>query len=332
VPLSSLQRATSAISKCGNLPEDGVVLPEPDDISRLSLAALKPSASFPAFALNTTEVETGGRFLLANYRNPEHAETGVYPSESFLQAYPANIRLITAARLSATYPFVSSASRIDPAVYGPLAGHFVDGGYYDNDGTATLDEFLASAFEGDLKGKAYLPGKNDASPHGATYPVRILVIEIRDGSDLDISKSPEAQCTLQEGCKPWGATEQGFAPLRTFWNTGHVSMTRRNRREFTLLADALRPHANLTEVVFPFSETPPLSWHLTPSELNQIREEVGKAEFNVAWRKVLAWLQEPDPGTSIHPHPIRKRPIQCRCKCTIINTTSAHGMAKSQAQ
>ncbi|HTF68299.1 MAG TPA: hypothetical protein VK638_37040 [Edaphobacter sp.] len=120
-------------------------------------AKLLESRKLPAFVFNTTAVETGGRFLLSNYQIPRNFIPGsdLLPSESFLHAYGepceghgprvyADLPIATAARLSATFPYVSSASRV-PKKYAEFAYHFVDGGYYDNDGTGSVIEFLRSA-------------------------------------------------------------------------------------------------------------------------------------------------------------------------------------------
>ena len=87
--------------------------------------------------------------------------TEFLPAESFLQAYAqdpccangphgeklfADLPLSTAARLSATFPVVSSATRI-PRQYARAASHFLDGGYFDNDGTASAIEFLYSVMD-----------------------------------------------------------------------------------------------------------------------------------------------------------------------------------------
>jgi hypothetical protein len=126
----------------------------------------------PAFSMNTTVAEDGDRFLLANYKvdklPADINQVGgtpitTVPAASFLDVYnqnaggdvpqdqQANILLATAARLSATFPYVSSAGRIASNALTTLrcargASHFVDGGYFDNDGTATAIEFLQHAF------------------------------------------------------------------------------------------------------------------------------------------------------------------------------------------
>ena len=91
------------------------------------------TGEMPAFTLNTSVAETGGRFLLANYQVPAartfSRNTEFLPAASFLQVYAqdtccanglhgeklfADLPLSTAARLSATFPVVSSATRVPP--------------------------------------------------------------------------------------------------------------------------------------------------------------------------------------------------------------------------
>ena len=281
-------------------PDHEVTLDDPSNLDHLSLGAddLRPSESIPAFTFNTTEVETGGRFLLANYANPAQIVEGVYPSESFLQLYPANIGLVTAARLSATYPYVSSAARIDPDTYCDLAAHFVDGGYYDNDGVASLVEFLTAAFMRDLPSSSNVPGADLGDSSQLTLPlprsdhrIRMLLVEIRDSYDLDSSKNPESECTSNENCKPWGTAQQAAAPLDTFWRTGHVSISRRNRRELSILKDALSQYVDIEEVVFPFEGNPPLNWHLTPGQISDIDKKLNDKSIIDKKKQVTDWAQ-----------------------------------------
>jgi hypothetical protein len=261
---------------------------------------LKRPADLPAFALNTTAAETGGRFLLANYVNGSGSASdyGVPPAESFLAAYGrgetgnqnADIELVTAARLSASFPYVSSAARIgDPFKYG--ADHFVDGGYFDNDGTSSAIEFLEEAFSEDK----------------ANVKVPVLFIEIRDGSDLsntsDESYANQNQAHLSKS-RPqkvikWKMFNQITAPLGAFWQSGHVSVTRRNRRELELLMEHLKDKADFTHIVFDYQEpspseaneqaSQPLSWHLTPNQKNNINASMKKLDTCV--QRTIGWAR-----------------------------------------
>lgn len=269
----------------------------------------KRLSHLPAFTFNTTAAETGGRFLLANYVNPgvdnvteDPYDYGVPPAESFLSAYgvgeskgrSADIELVTAARLSATFPYVSSAARIDPG-FAPGAYHFVDGGYIDNDGTSSAIEFLESAFKGRTKLSA-----DDSVP--------ILFIEIRDSSDLDIIneesfiRQQPSQSLADAGPVLWSLSDQLAAPLLTFWQSGHVSVTRRNRRELESLMSVLSDakQASFTHIVFDYtdpdagpklrhSSAQPLSWHLTPLQVSNLSAAI--VALQPCTQDVIHWAQ-----------------------------------------
>lgn len=293
--------------------------------------ALK-SSTMPAFAFNTTVAETGDRFLLSNYAVPRNASSvfirdsslrrgsGFVPAESFLQAYTmlgccgpesggkglyADLSLATAARLSATFPIVSSGTRI-PLKFAPVASHFLDGGYYDNDGTATAIEFLASAMT--VRGDS-------------TKQLSILLVEIRDSGDLDPGLN-EDDLAHQTGAirgaygaappSPWSTFGQIMAPLSGMWNAGHKSTTRRNRRELCLLEHAYNGHGlQIHHVIFGIPsevdqrakratknqvtyKPSPLSWKLTESQKQYIvhwasAEQATRDSFIDA----LGWLRDP---------------------------------------
>jgi hypothetical protein len=286
--------------------QEGRGVPQIDALTLAGMAedlkrtpGLKRPEHLPAFTFNTTAAETGGRFLLANYatdppiddskhlltNDPTQIQYGVAPAESLLTAYGhsetngagADIDLVTAARLSATFPYISSAARIqDSFNFG--ADHFVDGGYFDNDGISSVIEFLSE-------------GLREPDPKG---PVPVLFIEIRDSPDLNPNESDESYNTQlrlhpKKGSPPkvvrWGLFNQLTAPLGAFWQAGHVSVTRRNRRELDLLIHDLGTKANFTHIVFDYHDpTPdpqtgrqaaqPLSWHLTPSQMDKISESM----------------------------------------------------------
>jgi hypothetical protein len=243
---------------------------------------------------------------------PEIAKTDFLPAESFLQAYAQESRcdaaqfgkdcyldlaLATAARLSATFPIVSSATRI-PKQYAKTASHFLDGGYFDNDGTASVIEFLYSALE-EREREMFLEATPDtkapADTASSARPVRpltrlrILLVEIRDGDDMNPTKNiddwnHQVGRDLETGAdqpKPWKVFNQVASPLDGLWNAGHVSTTRRNRRELCLLErtyynraqDDLEIH-HVVLGIPPELEprqpdqfrTPPLNWKLTASQ------------------------------------------------------------------
>lgn len=241
-------------------------------------------ARYPAFTMNTTGVEKGGRFLLANYRN-DRTLNSFSPVSSFEEVYDANLNLATAARLSATYPIVSSAARID-AKFGPQtkggrvksAAHFVDGGYYDNDGIASALEFIEEAYLGDSPS----PCSNPASGL-----VNILLIEIRDGPDFEGNPDEESSDSQQKIEYPMDLTNQLESPLTAFYNTGHGGISRRNYMEFASLQKALPANVKLYAEVLPFDGQTALSWQLTPRQRDGISGKIGG--LNVQRDEIIGW-------------------------------------------
>jgi hypothetical protein len=284
--------------------------------------------SMPAFVFNTTVAETGGRFLLSNYAipptplsnrtGPLEAASDFLPAESFLQAYTqeshcdqgnlndkcyADVSLATAARLSATFPVVSSGTRVSWK-YAGAASHFLDGGYFDNDGTASVIEFLYSAMR----------QRTNRSK------LKVLLIEIRDSDDLNPTQNMDDWkhqngLDLEVGTKQpkaWTSNTQFIAPFLGMWNAGHVSITRRNRRELCTLetAFAATNQLELHHVVLGITAEPktgrpgqyktaPLSWKLTASQKEYIRSwaEHPDKPTQQTINEALAWVKrELNPG------------------------------------
>jgi hypothetical protein len=276
----------------------------------------------PAFTLNTTVSETGNRFLLSNYQlpmQPDH-RADILPAESFLHVYGqpgaddvgafhpyyADLSLASAARLSATFPYVSSASRI-PGKFSRNAFHFVDGGYFDNDGTSSVIEFLSSALS-DPRFSQSLRNSNDG--HGKDQSnaakIPVLLIEIRNGWDLTPTNNADDfvhQASLaesnghyvQQRTAPWRSLQQLMAPPKTLWFAGHDSISRRNRRELCFLEQAYRNEISLHHLVFDYENQKdihqPLNWHLTDSQKELIRQEARSLRIQRRLQDAAEWTQ-----------------------------------------
>lgn len=221
------------------------------------------SGQMPAVLFNTTAVQTGEQITVPTTDlNP--IRPGVTVRRTFYEIHP-NIDLspLTAARLSATFPFVSPAAR---ASRGEIV-HFVDGGYFDNFGTAGLTQWLRDA----------VPAKDS--------PVkRILVVSI-----TGCKPSPQAA-----RCKPPIWSFQFHAPLETLLNVRNASQRTRRDIEQKLIMEAMLKSRGV-EVRFVDFANPvtdaPLSWHLLPKEI----KDIGKAwEDSAASRdEVAAFLTPP---------------------------------------
>lgn len=296
--------------QCGVSPQTPKV-PDGETITLGQAAKNLSNGTMPAFTLNTTLAESGGRFLLSNYMVPAVTtlppNTDFLPAESFLQTYAqdsccangphgeklfADLPLSTAARLSATFPLVSSATRI-PRQYARAASHFLDGGYFDNDGTGSAIEFLYSVMNQRVAGQQPVP---------ATQPLKVLLLEIRDGDDLNPHFDPD-DLQQQSGGNPppaaWWTLDQLLGPLEGLWNAGHVSVTRRNRRELCVLETAYQDKLIIHHVVFAIPQQlddkqkpkpAPLSWKLTASQLAYISSVAHGAATDYAVKDAMRWV------------------------------------------
>lgn len=258
------------------------ILAEEQKLTLANLLQAGADPRIPAFSMNTTTVEGGTRFLLANYRVPRESITGAnesYPAQSFLDKYressdsgiSADLPLATAAQLSATFPYVSSAARIPEAV-DSNGLHFVDGGYYDNDGTASAIEFLRSALE---------------KPSKPVPALRVILVEIRNSGD-PVKDLPTESPT------PWNVLSQLVAPLSTFWSAGHESVTERNRVGLDLFEKAYGEKVHIERIVFADNnatdkvKTDPLNWSLTPSQRSEVQGSAAALTTN--YQAVRSWF------------------------------------------
>ncbi len=200
--------------------------------------------SRPAVVFNATVVESGQRFLMGT----TDLSKSIAGRSSLQEAFgDRDISVVTAARLSATFPYVSPAAR--PDIDGKQI-HVVDGGYTDNFGMATLLAWLEEAL--------FAPDN----------PVRrVLIIEIR--------ASPPASGSPPVSWRGWPF--QTYAPISAMLNVRDNGQLPRNDEERSLLkAYAASCNIDVEHAVFEYqSEDAPLSWHLSPKD---------EAEIDSAWK------------------------------------------------
>jgi Patatin-like phospholipase len=230
----------------------------------------------PAVVFNATIVESGERFLLGTTDlSPARGRTSLRDPQ-FPQFAARDISLVTAARLSATFPYVSPAAR--PDIVGTQI-HAVDGGYTDNYGMATLLTWLDEAL--------FVPGN----------PIRqVLIIEIR--------ASPPASEPPPLSWRGWPF--QSYAPISAMLNVRDTGQLPRNEEELGLLRRyAASCNIDIEDAVFEYPpENAPLSWHLSPNdkkEIETIWSSSAKAEQQK--EKVRAFLGAPAPPSLSTPPP-----------------------------
>jgi predicted acylesterase/phospholipase RssA len=115
----------------------------------LSDWAPKPGIPMPGLLLNATIVERGEPLVFSTTDFPLKGDrrglVNFYNLFSDQKNY--DVRVNTAARLSASFPYVSPAARSNLANPPVPDYHIVDGGYYDNYGVVALLAWLESAIE-----------------------------------------------------------------------------------------------------------------------------------------------------------------------------------------
>jgi hypothetical protein len=196
--------------------------------------------------------------------------------------------------MSATFPYVSSQARVPRALdNAPNSVHFADGGYYDNDGTATAIEFFRYAFTP--------RDANDKAPAGK---VRVLLIEIRNSDEIAGSSgdaTPDHTFDAKANPEPlWNFFNQAVGPLEGFWNAGHESDTARDQAGLELLEHAYSAQLEVHAIVFgdtcatTRAKTDPLNWSLTPVQQNEVMLTSSGDAMKKRYAKAKEWFEKPE--------------------------------------
>ncbi|HYG79454.1 MAG TPA: patatin-like phospholipase family protein [Pyrinomonadaceae bacterium] len=145
------------------------------------------TGSTPALFLNTTRVETGEQLVVSNL-NPEGPDQQRNRRLNGLNSLAdldstLSVPLVSAAYMSSRFPIVAPAGYLEP---GGNKVRFVDGGYFENSGTATLLDLLSA-----LK-------INEAANEAAT-DVQIIVIRIGSNPpELDARPCPNETAAAEQ--------------------------------------------------------------------------------------------------------------------------------------
>lgn len=238
----------------------------------------------PALIMNSTMVEVGAPLLNGTSNvNAAHPDiTGGWMDGDTLHMIgntKKDISVARAARLSASFPYVSPVARPDKANKQP---HMIDGGFYDNYGMATLTEWLDQALEA------------DHAPGAAQQVSRVLVLEVSGfpPSDFKVPRTPKTH---------GGWLLQLIAPLITLANVRSAGQVSHRDIELKMLeAKWSCRGVQIEDAKFDFDpprhdgKRPvlPLSWHLMPLQIKAIRDEWAKSspKINKAKQHVADFL------------------------------------------
>jgi hypothetical protein len=197
----------------------------------------------PSNIFNATLVDTGERLLIGSTRVGWSEHEGLRNFEDLHSN--VDVQVVTAARLSSAFAYVSPAVRSD--LPGPDF-HVVDGGYYDNYGMSTLMEWLHQGLE-----------------DGGGLVKHVLVLQIRG--------APSESRVTPGGWHGW--FYQAWAPLEAMLGVRTTGQRSHNDEEFLRLQELwCRQGVRIDTAVFEFQgNRAPLSWHLTGGDKKRLDDE-----------------------------------------------------------
>lgn len=202
----------------------------------------------PAQVFNATAVESGERYLLTPL---DAFGTGTVEDRRrrfFSERHGGmDVAVVSAARLSATFPYVSPAARLraaDAEAANPI--HVVDGGYHDNFGTLTAVEFVQASLAEFAKLRS--EGKSVK---------RVVVVDIR----LD-----DAAAAAEDPAGSGGPLYEAIAPLLAMLNVRGPGQAVHREIELEAVCADRPGDFPVRRVTFATSKAVPLSWHLTRRE------------------------------------------------------------------
>jgi Patatin-like phospholipase len=217
----------------------------------------------PAISMNTSVDVTGTALLLANFDVP--ADTWIHedvrPFQKDLNSYDMDI--VTAARLSATFPFVTPMASPDA---GPHREEYrlADGGYFDNSGLYVQFLWMQEVM-GTLE-----------SQHRP-----VVLVEISSTSNAEEKTSDhKLRTNLQKRAQ--ATLPPLILPVTTWLNSqGASEVVRDWLLRQAIVEQAKDHHVPLTWATFRLYNVP-ASWEMTPSQLQHVTDSIAARNDDVS--------------------------------------------------
>jgi hypothetical protein len=238
------------------------------------LKAKEEDGWLPSLIFSPMMVEDGRRLLISNLDLStleesrgmdlaEGKETRLSLSAlQFHRLFPdaESFKVCTAARMSATFPYVTPAARLptDPR------RHVVDAGYYDNYGVSLAGLWM-------YRNREWIRRNTSG----------VVLVQIRDHKAREWRREIEANPRLEQAIQALGAV---IAPPRAVLSAYKSTMAFRNDELLELLNDELNGPDDpefFTTIAFEFREEAPLSWYLTADQRDKIAKDVDERAVNL---------------------------------------------------
>lgn len=245
--------------------------------------------TLPGLIMNSTMVETGAPLMMGttDIHIPRNQQRfiGWMTGESLHRRgnRMMDVPVSRAARLSASFPYVSPSARPANANQSP---HMIDGGLYDNYGMATLTEWLNQALE----------EQENSPPENRVQSVLII----------ETSGFPEAKDTIPKKTRA-GWVFQLTAVIQALVSVRTTSQVSNRDFEAELLAEKWKGRVEIQKVSFNYKGNHiPLSWHLTPNQIHAIEAywEKSLAREKEIVKKFVAGPATPPPLAKQEPTPV----------------------------
>jgi hypothetical protein len=211
----------------------------------------------PANIFNATLVETGDRLLFSTTYLPVGAPPTPPARWDFHEFHlndqrtqTLDVEVVTAARMSATFPYVTPAARPDEGGPDKPHLHVVDGGYFDNYGMDTLLEWLDDGLT-ELQ--------NDPAQRERFAKLRVMIVEIHEAPDPHRLVPPKVRQK-----RSWFF--QTYAPLVTLFSVRTAGQRSHNQVDLSLLRQKWGD--KIQHVLFEFGTHDP-NEHIDPDALKQ---------------------------------------------------------------
>lgn len=245
------------------------------------------AGTLPAAVMNATVVNDGQQIAISTLKYPNKARfndrlfSTLYNKNIEGEAETPDLSKVSAARLSATFPYITPAARgryDEPKSHedSPNAYYLADGGYFDNNGAVAAVEWARAAMA-DRELRAQIDkivilvilafpdsdANDEFDAKGARVASNDQAEEPGGAKDTDLNEVQVAAPAPTEGA---GWFYDFVGPISALANVRSSTQVARSRLEIGLLKDQF-PEVIVPVVVqpnrFPSGYAPPLSWQLS---------------------------------------------------------------------
>lgn len=235
----------------------------------LGLWASFPQGATPALFLNTTNVESGERTVVTNLalEDPRFSRL-----RNFAELDPRlSLRLSTAAFLSARFPGVTPAGYI---IAREEKQRYVDGGYFEVSGTATLYDILAAMRVGE-------PEPSGSAPRPAFEPVVLRIgnfLQPLTGPIPEPDRPMKVEVQADRSKFQTQGLGEIMSPVRALLNTREARGASAVRQLVTAIATLKANDHDAAMLPFELREERvplPLGWLLSQQARDDMKNQLG---------------------------------------------------------